>query len=547
MNKKFTTILSAIGLSIATLPLFAQMSSNPVFPGDFSDPGVFRVGDDYYAVRSTFGWQPGLHIIHSKDLINWEYIGHAFDGDNEVEIPTGEVFGGIWGSDMVYNPNTKKFMVYAPIYSNPKTKAIYVFTSDTPEGPYSKGVKILDQDIDPGIFIDDDNFIYLSSKASMIYKLTPDGLKIEEEVSRVGSNDGKAFGEGAEIVKKNGYYYYTCSEGGTLPYEHHKVLSFRSKSLKGPWEPDPTNPVKYSPHTERAAIQGPGHGELIHTQNGEWYMTYHTYELNYATLARQMCLEPVIWTSDGWWRPKYGKIPPVEFETPNLPKSDIRLNQSDSFDGASKLAPQWFFHTKPDYSGVAWSLTDNKNSLRIKNYSGDRDMTQTLERFMLQSIVGKDFELSTKLSFASKNEGEMAGLLLYTNMENFVQYGLTTINGERMLQVKLKYGAFDKFKGVCKPNSGKYLSVATLPYDGDNVYLKLKVVNPESAYFQYSKDGKNWEDMGNTEIFFGRGGMPDLGWQHTFWTGATQGLFIDSQSAQTSGGYADFEYFNAVR
>ncbi len=544
---KITTALAAIAVSLPVATIDAQISTNPVFPGDFSDPGVFRVGDDYYAVRSTFGWQPGLQIIHSKDLINWEYIGHAFDGDNDVEIPTGEVFGGIWGSDMVYNPNTQKFMVYAPIYSGKKTKAIYVFTSDKPEGPYSRGVKILDQDIDPGIFIDDDNSIYLSSKASMIYKLTPDGLKVEKEVSRVGSNDGKAFGEGAEIIKKNGYYYYTCSEGGTLPYEHHKILSFRSKSLKGPWEGDPTNPVKFSPHTGLADIQGPGHGELIHTQNDEWYVTYHCYELGYPTLARQVSLEPVEWTADGWWRPKYGKVPPVNFETPNLPKSNIRLNQSDSFEDSRKLGPQWFFHTKPDYSGKAFSLKDKKNSLRINNYNGHRNMTETLERFMLQGIVGKEFELSTKLNLNSNNEGEIAGLLLYTNMENFVQYGLATVKGERVLQVKLKYGAFDKFKGVCKPNPGRYLSVATVPYDGDEVYLKLKVVNPETAYFSYSKDGKTWENFGNTEIFFGRGGMPDLGWQHTFWTGATQGLFIDSENDQNRSGYAEFDYFKVER
>lgn len=89
-------------------------------------------------------------------------------------------------------------------------------------------------------------------------------------------------------------------------------------------------------------------------------------------------------------------------------------------------------------------------------------MSKTLERFILQTVVGKELGLSTKLSFHSNNEGEIAELLLYTNMENYIQYGLTTIKGKRMLQVKFKYGAFDKFKGVCKPNTGKYLSVKTV-------------------------------------------------------------------------------------
>src|SRR5262245_38422483 len=82
----------------------AWQYTNPVIKGDWSDPGVVRVGEDYYSVRSTFGWQPGLAVAHSKDLVHWRYVGNGFPF--LASIATGEVAGGIWGSELIYNPNT---------------------------------------------------------------------------------------------------------------------------------------------------------------------------------------------------------------------------------------------------------------------------------------------------------------------------------------------------------------------------------------------------------------------------------------------------------
>src|SRR5438105_9621825 len=86
----------------------AWQYTNPVIRGDWSDPGVVRVGEDYYSVRSTFGWQPGLAVAHSKDLVHWEYIGNGFT--YMPAIGPGEVANGIWGSEIIFNPNTSMFM-----------------------------------------------------------------------------------------------------------------------------------------------------------------------------------------------------------------------------------------------------------------------------------------------------------------------------------------------------------------------------------------------------------------------------------------------------
>ncbi len=105
--------------------------TNPVIKGDWSDPAVVRVGEDYYSVRSTFGWQPGLAVAHSKDLVHWEYIGNGFS--SFPSIATGEVANGIWGSEMIFNSNTSMFMIYATYNGMP----LQVFESATPGGPYT--------------------------------------------------------------------------------------------------------------------------------------------------------------------------------------------------------------------------------------------------------------------------------------------------------------------------------------------------------------------------------------------------------------------------
>ncbi|MFI3306216.1 MAG: family 43 glycosylhydrolase [Rikenellaceae bacterium] len=541
-------ILLAILLS---LPLVtkAEIVKNPIVSGDWSDPGIIRVGEDYYSVRSTFGWQPGLQIMHSKDLVHWEYIGHAMKGSGNPELAAGEVWGGVWGSDIIYNTNTQRFQVFAPIYDrldDKKHKAIYVFTSKRPEGPYSSAVQLLEMDIDPGVFIDRDGSLYMSSKKSVIYQLSRDGMKIEREVSRVKGANGKAFGEGAEIVYHNGYYYYTCSQGGTLPYEHHKILSYRAKSLEGPWEADPDNPKKYAPHTTKAPIQGPGHGELVQTQNGEWFLTYHAFELSYPTLARQMCIEPIKWDESGWWQSDAGVLPATEFEAPNLPISDIRLNQSDEFSDKD-LGAMWFFHTTPDYSGKQWQLNPKQGDIELMNYIGERTMERTLERFVMQRMEGQEYTITTKVDFTPSQDGECAGLLMYVNKENYIQYGLTKIKGVQMLQIRTKCGAFDRVKGYCRPIEGKYTTLKKLPVDQSELHLKIEVVDPETARFYYSVDGREWLGFDDYELFFGRGGAPDLGWQFTYWTGGTIGIFIDSERSMTQDNSAKFDYFRVDR
>ena len=128
----------------------------PIMAGDWSDPGLIRVGDDYYSVRSTFGWQPGLPVAHSRDLVNWQYIGHGFT--SHPKLLPGDTRLGIWGSEMGWNPNTKQFLIYAPSRDGEN----FVYYADRPEGPYKVRSLGLNMGIDPGFFADEDGQVVFS-------------------------------------------------------------------------------------------------------------------------------------------------------------------------------------------------------------------------------------------------------------------------------------------------------------------------------------------------------------------------------------------------
>ena len=366
--------------------------TNPVIKGDWSDPAVVRVGEDYYSVRSTFGWQPGLAVAHSKDLVHWEYIGNGFS--SLPLIAPGEVANGIWGSEIIYNPNTSMFMIYAT-YNG---LGLLVFESAKPEGPYtSVPGALMVGGYDPGVFVDDDGRVYLVSSTGKIAELSADGKNVINP--SVSSYAG--WNEGPELFKRAPYYYVTWSSNGTERGADGIINSARSTSLSGPWQPDPTNPILENLNRGTDAdhpFEGPQHSEMIQTQNGEWFVTFHTWQYNFGTLARSMCLEPVVWTDDGWWRPKNGKKPSLINDGPNLPYTPYAIQRSDDFSSAT-LGPQWFFHATPDWSGSSWSLSDHPGFLRIKTQAGDVNGSAAYQGIPMQRIDLKMFDAETVVSF----------------------------------------------------------------------------------------------------------------------------------------------------
>lgn len=525
--------------------------TNPVMSGDWSDPGVIRVGEDYYSCRSTFGWQPGLAIAHSRDLVHWRYIGHGFA--SHAKLLPGDTRQGIWGVDLGYNPNTRQFLIYAPT----RDGEVHVYRSDKPEGPYAMS-RLGYLGIDPGFFADSDGRLYLITNAAVIHELEADGLRVKREVARIDRTPYRLF-EGPAIFRHGGWYYLLFSDGGTLPREPSTISVLRARKLEGPWEADPNNPVMFSTDNG-AAFEAPAHGTLIETQKGEWFITYHAHETDYYSLGRQMLLEPIVWTEDGWWRPVGGRVPSVKARSPDLESSGFELAQSDEFEGP-RLGEQWFFTCAPDYSGTAWTLSEKPGVLRIRTQRGDLGSLDALPAVFQQRVIHKRFEFSTKVSFDARDGREAAGLHMYHDpLMNF--WLVSTVQaGKPMI-------------AVGKTNLGQRTDLWRVPNPhGSTVHLKI-AVEDERATFYFGADGSTWTKLGES-IYFGasghhlRGGErgdPDLGWVGRYkdpsaprqlvdprlpnrggnvWTATTFGVFAVRDGASRSRD-ADFEFIKVA-
>ena len=213
---------------------------NPVFAGDRPDPSVLRDGDDYYLTLSSFDAYPGLPLWHSRDLVNWRPLGHA--------IATN--VGAIWAPDLVRHEG--RYYIYFPARTADR-RSNYVVWADDIAGPWSEPIDLhLPAHIDPGHAVGEDGKRYLFLSNGDRIGLSDDGLSTVGEAEHVYDpwrypDDWvvEAYAqEGPKITRRNGWYYMITAVGGTAgPPTGHMVIVARSKSIHGPWENDPSNPI----------------------------------------------------------------------------------------------------------------------------------------------------------------------------------------------------------------------------------------------------------------------------------------------------------------
>ena len=312
---------------------------NPVFAGDHPDPSILRDGEDYYVTFSSFDAYPGLVIWHSRDLVNWRPVTAA------LRTPIGSV----WAPELIRHDG--RFYLYIPART-PERRSIYVIHAERIEGPWSEPVDLdLPSHIDPGHAVGEDGARYLFLSGGDRVKLTPDGLATAGPVEHVYDpwrypEDWvvETFApEGPKIVRRGGWFYMVTAVGGTAgPPTGHMVIMARSRSIHGPWENDPDNPVIRTA-SEREKWWSRGHATLFEGPGGSWWLLYHGYENGYWTLGRQALLEPVSWTEDGWVRPLGGDLSRPLRKPVELGPRPHGASLSDDF-SASRFGTQWAFY-----------------------------------------------------------------------------------------------------------------------------------------------------------------------------------------------------------
>jgi beta-xylosidase len=281
---------------------------NPVLAGDHPDPNVFRDGDDYYATFSSFQYYPGVPIWHSRDLVNWTPLTAA------LKTPIGSV----WALDIAKHDG--RYFIYIPALDTDDTQRpikTWVIHADRMTGPWSEPVDLkIDGMIDPGHAVGENGRRYLFLNGGQRVRLAADGLSTDGPVEHVYGGwpippdwivEGFAL-EGPKLLRKDGWFYYFSGEGGTAgPPTSHMVVVARSRSIDGPWENCPHNPIVHTASRDEPWWSR-GHATAVEAPGGGWWLVYHGYENGMRTLGRQMLIEPIDWTADGWPRATGGDL-----------------------------------------------------------------------------------------------------------------------------------------------------------------------------------------------------------------------------------------------
>ena len=354
------TALAQSGTALAqpgTAVKSAGFYENPVFAGDHPDPSILRDGDDYYMVHSSFEYYPGLLIWHSKDLLNWTPVTNALY----------KYVGSVYAPDLVKYKS--KYYIYFPAGGTN-----YVVTADSINGRWSDPVDLKIGNIDPGHIVDEHGKRYLFFSSGGFVPLSDDGLSVTGEIRSSYSGwpvprdwSIECFClEGPKLVKRGEYYYLTVAEGGTAgPATGHMVISARSKSLAGPWENSPYNPIiRTTSNSDR--WRSKGHGTLFEDAKGKWWMVFHAYEKGFYNLGRQTLLLPVEWTEDGWYRVPEG----IEADQP-IGKPELAVSRAGLTVPASDVAG-----SRPalERTGGALPGTNGPNPGGLRRSRSDEDL-----------------------------------------------------------------------------------------------------------------------------------------------------------------------------
>lgn len=493
--------------------VFAQeQAENPIIFADVPDLSMVKHGDNYYMSSTTMHMSPGVPIMKSKDLVNWEIVSYAYDtlaDIPELRLEAGKnAYGrGSWASSLRFHEGR----FYVSTFSGTTGKT-YIFSSEDPEsGKWEKA------SFSPSLH--DNSLVFDNGKVYMIYgggsirivELESDfsGVKPEtdhvliENASAPAGEDIMLPAEGSQLFKHDGKYYLfhiTWPRNGM-----RTVVIHRADNLLGPYK-------------GKLALQdlGVAQGGLIEGPDGNWFSYLFR---DYGAVGRIPYLVPVEW-KDGWpVLGKDGKVP----EKLELPKSKGLIPgivASDEFkrenaENSLPLVWQWNHNPENDY----WSFKEKPGYLRLTNFRKDTTFLQT-RNTLTQRTFGPKSSAEISLELGGLKNGDVAGLGLLQS-----KYGLVGIRKEK-----------DRLSLISmKGENGKNWTEESIPYNSETVFLKVVCDfenKKDEAQFYFSEDGENWKSIGS---------ILKMEYKLTHFMGYRFALF--NYATQETGGFADFDYF----
>jgi len=505
--------------------------SNPLFYDEFSDPDMIRVGRDYYLTGTTMHTMPGLPILHSRDLVNWRFIGYAFDrldlGPDFRLEDHKEIYGqGIWAPSFRYHNGTYY------IFANVNRFGLQVFRASDPRGPW-KHNRIEQGLHDLSVLFDDDGKIYVVYGALVIHivELNHDLTALVPGTDRVLIDRDLGMGEGSHFYKLNGRYYIVSA----VPGAHVPMKCARADRLAGPWEvktiseneslgigqgyrpkdfrnPQPPFEVTSPNSSERLSLTL-HQGGIIDTASGEWW-GYSMQDHN--SVGRLTSLSPVTWV-DGW--PYFG-MPgnltrtPSTWVKPNTGSSEpvtSPYDRSDDFSGP-KLQAVWQWNHLPDDS--KWSLRERPGYLRLHSLPAPEFWWA--RNSLTQRVIGPESVVTTELDGSGLQPGDVAGLALLNQPYAWI--------GIRREANGFSLETYDQRRGEPQRRA----------LDTSHVWLRAHCdFDAEIARFSYSTNGKEFQNLGAEFIMV---------FQLKTFQGVRYALF-NYNTGGGPGGHADFNSF----
>ena len=498
---------------------------NPILYADYSDPDVCRVGDDYYMTASSFNCVPGLPILHSRDMVNWQLINHALQRLTPDALFSSPMHGnGVWAPSIRYHNG--EFYIY---YGDPDF-GIYMLKTADPRGKWSDPVLVKAGKglIDSTPLWDDDGkaylvYAYAGSRAGIksvlnIAEMNEEGTKVITPGRIVyDGHEADPTIEGPKFYKRNGYYYIFAPAGGVAT-GWQTVL--RSKSVYGPYD---RKVVLAQGNTE---VNGPHQGAWVDTPDGEhWF--YHFQDV--GPFGRIVHLQPMVWKNDwpviGLDRDNDGCGEPVKtYRKPKINGSFPITTpaESDSFE-AGEPGLQWQWHANP----MDWWYFADAKSKKLHLYSVPISENYlnlwNTPNLLLQKFPSNEFTATVKLTFlpSAAITGERTGLVVMG-----MDYGLLSLE-------KTDEGFILSQNECINADKGSKEAVnESVALNESSLYLRVKVTPDAKCLFSYSKDGNTYSVLG--KLFQAREGK---------WIGAKVGVFCTRPVSNNDGGMVSLDWF----
>lgn len=482
-------------------PVAAEGSyRNPVLPGFHPDPSIVRVGEDFYAVTSTFSWFPGLPVFHSRDLVNWRLAGHAIDRPGQVDFSGLGTNRGLFAPAISHHDG--RFWI---VNTCIECGGNFVIIAERAEGPWSDPAWLDFGGIDPSLYFE-------GNRAWIVYNDAPPGeprydghralwlqefdkaamqVKPERTLLVDGGVDPAAnpvWAEGPHIYKVDGWYYLLTAEGGTA--DQHSQTIYRSRKVDGPYVPGPVNPIltqrDLSPDRPDR-VEATGHADIVRLDDGSWwglFLATRPFAGQSTLLGRESFLLPLRW-EDGW--PLFldpGEAVPPLVAKPDLPASpgEPWTNWRDEFDSIS-LSREWIMlRTPSDRSQMLHDI--ERGAMRLVP-SVDAAGSLGRPAFIGRRLRHHAAEFTTEVDFAAENEGDFAGLLAFMDERHFLTVGIERAGDGHRIVVRMRKDPDDGERGEIVHSS---------PWAGSRAQLRLVLRGGTAIAAWRATEGESWRE-----------------------------------------------------